>query len=105
MKMNQENETAVALVSAGAKFNPGKIGCTQNAAEVLSETEMFDALNRHLTGDWGDLCVADRTKNDNALRSGEDRLFSAYHTENDEKFWIITERDRSYTTVLLPSDY
>jgi hypothetical protein len=61
------------------------------------------ALGRHLRGDWGDLGVEDRRANEDALRGG-DRILSAYH-ENGIKFYIITEWDRSATTVLLPEEY
>ena len=61
-------------------------------------------LKRHLDGDWGDLCDDDRRSNDAALKSG-DRLFSSYQVTRDLKLWIITEWDRSVTTLLLPSEY
>jgi hypothetical protein len=62
-------------------------------------------LRRHLQGDWGDLSDNDRRRNDAALKSGEDRLFSSYPIRSDLTLWIITERDRSVTTLLLPSEY
>lgn len=62
-------------------------------------------LRRHLHGDWGDLCDGDWQLNDAALTSGEDRLFSSYQVTPDLKLWIITEWDRSVTTLLLPSEY
>jgi|TARA_R110000772_G_scaffold266742_1_gene389659 hypothetical protein len=62
-------------------------------------------LQRHLNGDWGDLCDDDRRQNDVALKSGEDRLLSSYQVTSDLKLWIITERDRSVTTLLLPEEY
>ncbi len=65
---------------------------------------MLRALNRHLQGDWGTLDPEDIEANENALRNGG-RLFSAYLTSAALKFWIITEADRSATTILLPEDY
>lgn len=62
-------------------------------------------LRRHISGDWGDLSDNDRRQNDVALQSGEDRLFSSYQVAPDLKLWIITEWDRSVTTLLLPSEY
>ena len=62
-------------------------------------------LRRHLHGDWGDLSDGDRQLNDAALKSGEDRLFSSYQVTPNLKLWIITEWDRSVTTLLLPSEY
>ena len=55
-------------------------------------------------GDWGDLNAADRAANDRALQSGE-RIISAYRLGNDQKIWIITEADRSATTIVLPAEY
>ena len=73
------------------------------------ESEVLKALKRHICGDWGELDEEDRLNNNDALREGE-RLLSAYSIkgespENDLPFWIITERDRSVTTILLPTDY
>jgi hypothetical protein len=61
-------------------------------------------LQRHQAGDWGDVDNHDRLANDHALKNGS-RLFSVYHSADGVKFWIITEADRSLTTVLLPRDY
>lgn len=61
-------------------------------------------VHRHLKGDWGDLGEADRRTNDTALKHG-DRLFSSYQVSPDLKIWIITECDRSVTTLLLPYEY
>lgn len=58
-----------------------------------------------LCGDWGDLDDGDRLLNDAALQSGEDRLFSSYQVAPNLKPWIITQWDRSVTTLLLPSEY
>ncbi|HAF2412748.1 TPA: hypothetical protein G8N70_003077 [Salmonella enterica] len=62
-------------------------------------------FQRHIRGDWGDLDDSDWQSNDTALRTGEDRLFSSYQVEPDLKLWIITEWDRSVTTLLLPNEY
>jgi hypothetical protein len=61
-------------------------------------------LSRHRLGDWGDLCEEDRLANDDAVQTGE-RLLSAYRFPDGFRLWVITEADRSYTTVLLPDDY
>ena len=86
------------------KFNPGRIVVTRTAVEVLLPADMFSALARHLHGDWGNVDTEDRQANEVGLAEGE-RLLSAYHTSVGNKFWIITEWDRSLTTILLPSDY
>ena len=82
----------------------GQIVATPNALELVSQAEITKALQRHVTGDWGDLDAEDKQVNDDALVEGT-RILSAYRTANGTKFWIITEADRSATTVLLPDDY
>ncbi len=85
-------------------FSPGSIVITRNASECLGQTEVQQSLQRHLAGDWGDLCKEDRLTNESALALGG-RLLSVYKSAQDEPFWIITEADRSSTTILLPQDY
>jgi hypothetical protein len=82
----------------------GQIVVTTNAAERLSNSVMLLAIARHCSGDWGDVCEEDWQANDEALEVGN-RLHSAYRTPDGVKFWIITEWDRSITTILLPDDY
>lgn len=77
---------------------------TPSALNTLSQHEINTALGRHLNGDWGNCSHGDAAANDQALLDG-DRMFSVYHTDSGVKFWIITEADRSVTTVLLPEDY
>ena len=60
-------------------------------------------LGRHQRGDWGDLDEEDKQRNDEALQDGS-RIFSAYSFDT-VKFWVITEADRSATTILLPEEY
>lgn len=94
----------MSVIAVNPRFNPGRLMITRNAKEVLPRAEINAAIERHLHGDWGDVCKSDGKLNDDALHNG-DRIFSVYHTSDDVKFWIITESDRSATTVLLPSDY
>lgn len=61
-------------------------------------------LQRHQSGDWGDLETSDKQANENALLGGG-RLFSVYEQEGGLRFWVITEADRSSTTILLPEEY
>ena len=68
------------------------------------EEEIKEMINRHMSGDWGDRDQFDQEQNDNALKDGNP-IFSAYHTSDGTKVWVITEGDRSSTTVLLPEDY
>jgi hypothetical protein len=86
-----------------SRFTLGQLVTTGNAAVRLSTEEVLTGLRRHACGDWGDLCPEDTLANDAAIRHGG-RLFSAYGYGNN-RFWVITEADRSVTTVLLPEDY
>ncbi len=63
-----------------------------------------ESLRRHMKGDWGDLDKEDKQENELSLKEGY-RLFSAYEATCLPKIWIITEADRSATTVLFPSEY
>lgn len=85
-------------------FELGRTVATPNVLDVVPRAEILTALQRHQNCDWGDVCPEDKWANDRAVK-GEDRLFSVYHSEDGIKFWIITEWDRSATTVLLPKDY
>ena len=91
-------------VRAPRLFSMGALYMTRQAMNTLVPEDIALAITRHHRGDWGDLSDSDRAENESALREGR-RLFSAYHDRNRVKFWIITEADRSYTTVLLPDDY
>lgn len=88
------------------RFPLGQVVITRNALHTLSAADVHQALRRHAAGDWGDVCEEDRQENEFSLDKHL-RLFSAYHTTEipPRKFWIITEADRSATTVLLPEDY
>jgi len=88
-------------------FDLGRTVATPGAlGALLEETHVgvWGFLQRHLTGDWGDLDREAAAANDNAVRHGL-RILSAYHLPNGTKLWIITEADRSVTTLLLPEDY
>ena len=86
------------------RFPTGRLLCTPNAMNHVSMEEMMGAFGRHQRGDWGEVCPEDWRSNDQALRQGM-RILSAYRTSTWYKFWIITEADRSATTILLPEDY
>lgn len=91
------------------KFDAGKIYLSREVNDMVAANEDFakfvhKSLARHLGGDWGEMEEEDKQTNEEALLAGL-RLFSAYETKPLEKIWIITEADRSVTTVLLPSEY
>lgn len=87
------------------KFPPGQLVATPGALQLAEEKRinLIDLLRRHLHGDWGDLGADDKAENDRAVKEGS-RVFSAYQMDG-ERFWIITEADRSSTCILLPSEY
>ena len=88
------------------KFTLGQIVATPGALEALeaSGQSAVEFLDRHVQGDWGDICEEDREANERALLDGP-RLLSSYRTAKDVKLWVITEADRSATTLLLPEGY
>ena len=96
---------ALAVLSQ-PRFRAGQLVMTAGVNDLVQRGALNPApyLQRHLNGDWGDLCDEDRRSNDAALKNG-DRLFSSYRITPDLKLWIITEWDRSVTTLLLPSEY
>lgn len=85
------------------KFPLGRVAITANASAQLDPAAVQEGLRRHASGDWGEVCEADRRENELSLREG-DRLLSVYG-HGAQRFWIITEADRSVTTVLMPEDY
>ena len=85
-------------------FPLGKTVVTSHALASLHLADVNHAIIRHARGDWGDVGPEDKAENELSLKEGL-RLFSAYSDRNGTKFWIITEADRSATTVLLPEDY
>jgi len=87
-------------------FALGQVVATPGALSAMEEISISpqELIHRHVTGDWGDLDAEDRQQNLLALRSGL-RIFSSYKIGASVKIWIITEADRSSTTLLLPEEY
>jgi len=90
--------------SIDPKFQLGMLFATPNALDQVPNDDIQTSLSRHLSGDWGDVCKDDWKANDQALLD-DTRLLSVYNSTSGVKFWIITEADRSLTTVLMPEDY
>ena len=88
-----------------APLSLGRVLTTPGALRILDESGgcALDLLVRHASGDWDDLCASDRCENGLALRHGR-RVLSSYAVGND-RIWVITEADRSVTTILLPEEY
>lgn len=87
-------------------FKSRRIGATQRAAKFMYDNgiDPGNLLSRHFTGDWGQLDAHDTAANNRAVKDGT-RILSAYPCRGDQTLWIITEADRSVTTILLPEEY
>lgn len=81
----------------------GVLGWVSEDATNTRHLFLRECLIRHVSGDWGDMCAEDCTTNEDALRYGS-RLMSEYNLDG-ARIWIITEADRSVTTVLFPEEY
>lgn len=97
---------------AEPKFRLGRIVATPGAISALEEAgqEPLHFLALHASGAWGDLDAEDRKANDDAIAHEGDprrqqRVLSSYRTSGGTKVWVITEWDRSVTTILLPDEY
>jgi hypothetical protein len=88
------------------RFELGQMAATPGALETMERGLHIppEFLLRHKRGDWGELDEFDRQANEDALRFGS-RLLSAYSTRTGERLWVITEADRSVTTILRPDEY
>lgn len=98
---NQDDPTFIKI-----RFWFGQLVATPGARAAIADAEQtpFDFISRHISGDWGEVCAEDAAENELALREGF-RLLSAYRTSKGVKLWVITEADRSLTTLLLPDEY
>jgi len=97
-------------VAQTAKFQLGQQVMTRGVFEEVQADPVFAAFvarsaYRHSQGDWGDLDEEDKAANDAGMEGEGDRLLSSYNQEGLPNIWIITEWDRSVTTVLFPSEY
>lgn len=101
-------EEAIGMPQAEPKFNLGEVVWTRGVNNAVAQDANFSefvmhSLKRHATGDWGDLDEQDKRENEYAIGKYL-RLFSAYEHQS-RKIWIITEADRSVTTILFPDEY
>lgn len=85
-------------------FDLGQVVATPGVLQLVNRREIQGFLYRHSQGDWGMVCPEDAEENWVALEQGF-RIFSAYVSSNGVRVWVITEADRSCTTVLLPEEY
>lgn len=91
-------------------FELGEIIITRGIADKMKEDKSFAnfvqlSLGEYINCDWGTLDDADKDMNDAAVKSGDERILAAYEFRGNTKIWIITEWDRSATTILFPSEY
>ncbi|NOH36590.1 type I restriction endonuclease subunit M [Vibrio chagasii] len=103
---NREETKVKCYVCTAVPFLLGKVVYTQGVQLLLDRhvgVNLSIYLERHQNGDWGDICIEDKITNDEATKTGE-RVISSY-TICDQSVWVITERDRSVTTILLPCEY
>lgn len=94
-----------ALRIPSPRFSLGRIVATPGALQVMRESQIEPSmlLDRHICGDWGDVPAEDARENDLSVREGF-RILSSYGV-GDARLWVITEADRSATTILRPEDY
>jgi hypothetical protein len=90
--------------SARPIFRLGRLLATPGVLAATTDQDRMEALQRYLLGDWGDVDDHDKAANDSALHEGT-RILGVYHSQSGTKFWIITEANRSSTTILLPEEY
>lgn len=86
------------------RFRPGTVYVTRAVSEMFSRQKLLQLLRRHIHGDWGDTCQNDRAANEQAIGS-RDRILSWYQVSGKSRILIITEADRSATTIMLSDEY
>jgi hypothetical protein len=94
------------VIASKPLFSLGQV-CLTNGAEALMSEGKLDVnnlINRHISGDWSDMCEDDQFENQHAVACG-DRIFSSFKLSDSQNVWVITESDRSVTTILLPDEY
>lgn len=90
-------------------YSLGKVVMTNGINSKMAENKKFsdeimNCFKKYMVCDWGDMCNEDKEMNDNALRTGTARVLAAYNT-SEGRVYIITEQDRSYTTILFADEY
>lgn len=104
--LDQEPPIPASLPTKKYDFPLGQIVITKGAQQALSKNyqDVLGFIRRHNAGNWGDIPAEDRIANEEALETGG-RILSSYKLDDGTKIWIITESDRSATTILLPDEY
>ncbi|MEJ7862727.1 MAG: hypothetical protein WKF90_13945 [Pyrinomonadaceae bacterium] len=101
-----QSQNTITKTQNKVLFPLGQIFLTIGAREALEDSNQTPSefIARHQTGDYGDICEDDRRENELSVKEGF-RILSAYKTSQDVKIWVITEADRSSSTLLLPEEY
>lgn len=94
----------IMIFDSQSRFTLGFLCCTRGVIAEIDAEDVAKAIAKHRLGDWGLVCEEDRLENEFSLENGL-RLLSIYESSEGKRFWIITEYDRSATTVLLPEEY
>src|SRR5271155_6129207 len=102
-KPNSNEERLMQQIEKKPLFDLGQLVATPGALTVLEKTGQspMEFLSRHVTGDWGEIPEEDKQENQFSLEKGF-RLLSSYRTTAGDRLWVITEENRSHTTLLLP---
>jgi hypothetical protein len=106
---NQDQDKEKKVMQKATKqplFDTGQLVATPGALAALEKAgqNAIEFLSRHVCGDWGELRDEDKAENHFSLEKGF-RLLSSFRTAAGDKLWVITEADRSVTTILLPEEY
>lgn len=106
MQSNTNTTATTDTIESPARFPLGRTVITRGALDALIDAgqSALEFFRRHQSGDWGDVCKEDKQENEYSL-AHDFRILSAYRTKAGVKLWVITEADRSATTILLPSEY
>lgn len=94
----------IVLITEKPLFPVGRVVMTLGAQQVISEPVAALLLTRHMSGDYGDICSEDVDLNNARINTGG-RILSSYDVSETESVWVVTEKNRSITTILLPSEY
>lgn len=92
------------------KFELGQTVVTRGVNETIAESAQFSqfivsSIRRYVANDWGEMCSDDAQMNDRAVKNNDDRIVARYNNEEYGDIYIITEWDRSATTILFVDEY
>jgi len=106
--LNLKNKPCVKqAIAEKGELTLGRVVATPGAIGALERNNQshMEFIGRHRKGDWGDIPDDDKKLNDSAMENNDERVLSSYQLKDGTKIWIVTEWDRSVTTILLPDEY